>query len=96
MVNGNLGLQVNQIQGIVFQNQFFLFRRNIRPLADAAHGFRERGIEVRVVRRHENVGLADLGQRQRQPFFIGLTGPASGAMATSPDKPVLTGCGRRY
>ena len=62
-------IHVNQIQRIVFENKFFLFRRNIRPLADAAHGFRKRGIEVRVVRRHDDVGLADFGERQAAAIF---------------------------
>jgi len=55
-------LYTYQIQCVVFENQFFLPGRKIRPLADAAHGLGKSRVEMGIVRRHEHVGLADLSE----------------------------------
>src|SRR5690349_15996857 len=63
-------LKAQQVRRIFAEDFRFLAFIEVRALAERSHRVRVLGIEVRIVARHEDVVLAELGERPREIPFV--------------------------
>src|SRR5262249_47424084 len=85
--------EVEQPRGVLAENLILLPRGEIFALADAGHGVRVLRVELRIVRRHQDMVLADLGDRPREILLVRLAGEVAVAAHIFRRRPQLEGAG---